>query len=368
MNNFNLIDINKDFTSKYKSDKVNIGVILEAPYVVKRSIELDGNASNTLDSYDGIFSEIIAEIIKLNPNWDTNITFIPRDKKQEALKEMGDNKYDILIGDFTVNEEANKYASFTKNIFLTKNVLLYKASTDVYEIFFKALMKNLGYPLLIMLLLIIVLGSALNYIDKTRGTLGAYWATTVGMLGEPGLLTEETDGKLYGMMISFVIVISGFYFTMFLQSQTVGEVLDSQNVIDPFVDKTNFSGTKIVMFKSSGSRKFLQKAGATIIDFNKKDLGLKKDDNIFSYFSQTDDEVDGIVATLQGANYWSQEYDNLFISGKELGYKEIVFAVNKNKRSLMNQMNKSIFTLQDNKIIREKCSKYFPNEDYLCDF
>jgi hypothetical protein len=281
---------------------------------------------------------------------------------------MGNDKYDILIGDYTANEDASKYATFSKNIFLTKNVLLYKASTDVYEIFFKALMKNLGYPLLIMLILIIVLGSALNYIDKTRGTLGAYWATTVGMLGEPGLLTEETDGKVYGMMIAFVIVMTGFYFTMFLQSQTVGEVLDSQNVIDPFVDKTNFTGTNIVMFKSSGSRKFLQQAGATIIDFNKKDLGLQKDDNIFSYFSQTEDKVDGIVATLQGANYWSQEYENLFVSGKELGYKEIVFPVNKNKRSLLSTLNKSIFTLQDNKIIREKCTKYFPNEDYLCDF
>ena len=89
---------------------------------------------------------------------------------------------------------------------------------------------------------------------------------------------------------------------------------------------------------------------------------------MYKYFSETEEKINGISSNLQSAKYWTKQYDNIFISGKELGYKEIVFAVKKDKRSLLNSLNKSIFTLQDNKIIREKCTKYFSEEDYLCDF
>ena len=50
-----------------------------------------------------------------------------------------------------------------------------------------------------------------------------------------------------------------------------------------------------------------------------------------------------------------------------MGFKEIVFAVSKDKPILLDQLNKSIFSLQEGNIIQDKCEKYFPKDAYLCD-
>ena len=116
----NLININSNFISQYKSEKVKIGVIVEQPYVVKRNLS-DDTEKDTY--YDGIFIEILNEILDRQPNWEVTLEYVDY-SKQRALEELRAGKFDILIGNISVTEKTKKLSNFTKNLFLNmkKNV------------------------------------------------------------------------------------------------------------------------------------------------------------------------------------------------------------------------------------------------------
>ena len=356
--NTNLINITKDFVSPVKTEKIKVGVLVREPYVTKRILSIN---SNNIASYDGIAIEIFDEIKKLaNDSWIIDYEFIEEPNNDEEIQNLANGKYDMLIGGITIDQERIQKVKFTKTLFLGKYVLLFKTTDNVYSIFLKGLYKNLAYPLLLMAILSIIFGVILNYFDKSRGGLrNTMWSAVVGLFGEPGPLAENTNEKPLGMAVALVIMMVSFYFAIFLQAYTAGEVIDDVQTIDPFLTKDDLYGKNILMRKSFAPKEYLKSIGTDVTIYAGKE-------NIVKFYNKNLDKYDGVGIDLQQGLYATTRFDNIHMSQMNLGFAELAFAVNPNRRQLLEKINKAIYNLEENNVILSKCDKYFKEYNYLC--
>ena len=154
------------------------------------------------------------------------------------------------------------------------------------------------------------------------------WSAVVGLFGEPGPLAENTNEKPLGMAVALIIMMVSFYFAIFLQAYTVGEVIDDVKQLDPFLTKDDLYGKNILMRKSFAPKEYLKSIGTDVTIYTGKE-------NIVKFYNKNLDKYDGVGIDLQQGLYATTRFDNIHMSQMNLGFAELAFAVNPNRRQLL---------------------------------
>lgn len=349
----------KEINDGITRETIKVGVIRKSPYVSSLTV-FDGDSKYR--SNDGVMYEIFEEAMKLpREKWSIQYIYLDDVTNTEAVNRLEKGEFDMLIGGVTLTALREKKVNFTKTIMLGRNVVLFKGSSNIYVSFAKGLIKNIWMPLLVMTLIALVFGFLLSYFDKRRGGLlqGA-WAIISGMYAEPGILATETSKSSIALILSGFAMLLVYYYSVFLQSYTVGEVINDSRAEDPFLNTTNFKGKKILMSRKYGPAEYIESLGATIV------TPEKKQNNLIAYYLSNHKKYDGVVTDIHVGKRATDKYSNVYLSNADLGFNEIAFAVNPRRQTLLQKMNKLIYTLEENGVIYSKCQKYFSDDVELC--
>lgn len=349
----------KEINDGILRETIKVGVIRKSPYVSSLTV-FDGDSKYRTS--DGVMYEIFQEAMKLpRDKWSIQYIYLDDVTNTEAVNRLESGEFDMLIGGITLTALREKKVNFTKTLMLGRNVVLFKGSSNIYVSFAKGLLKNIWMPLIVMTLIALIFGFLLSYFDKRRGGLlqGA-WAIVSGMYAEPGILATETSQSTIALILSGFGMLLAYYYSVFLQSYTVGEVINDSRGEDPFLNTSNFKGKKILMSRKYGPAEYIESLGATIVTPEKKQTDL------IAYYLSNHKNYDGVVTDIHVGKTATDKYSNVYISNADLGFNELAFAINPRRQTLLHKMNKLLYTLEENGVIYSKCEKYFKDDIELC--
>jgi len=331
---------------------VIVGVLLDTEPLLYKDSE---------DNYTGLIMDVWEQITK-KANIKSKYIYIEKPNYNNEIKNLNKEKYDVLIGDISVISERSKLANYTRTLFLSKDVIVFKRNDTFNTSFLSSILKIFIKPLAIFLGLGFLFGYILYLFDKKRGLHWSLWGTIGSLLGEPGTIVERANIKKHSALFSSgVILLVAFFFTMYLQSIITAKSVTYLNKYDPHL-------------KSIIDNKMLVNEGDshifTLIHHGAEPVYIKKDENSRDNYLKSlknKKEIDGYITTIINAKRDVELYPSLSISEYDFGYDQIAFMVKKNRNDLLQRINTSIVKLQENNFIKNKCELYLPNKERICD-
>jgi len=297
-------------------------------------------------------------IIDKNIEWNQNRT--------NLCKDVANGKYDFIIGNFSVLSERKSLVHFTRPVQLNKIEFGYIPQVSKIKMFFNIFYKNLLFPLIFLLIIGVILGYALFMIDKGRGKRRAIFSTIASLFGEMGYVAERSNLTFKGMFVAFIIMLVSYYFTIYLQAVTIGDIIETTN--SQTITKENISNLKpVLVLKGWASSNILKGYGAKIEEFDQssKDMGdVPFMDYYVQYYIKNQDKYCGYLKDF--TDYISdREKYGITITDLNFGFDEIAFPINKNHNNILHIFNKTIVTLMKDLKIRDICKNYGIETKYL---
>ena len=361
----------KDNTIKYESSsnesqQLNIGFpIYGAPI----------SYINENNEPDGIFIKIwtkILENLKNNSdykNFDINLKIIENPNTEQLLKDMINNKYDIILGDYTPTPERIQYTFFSESVFTEKNVGVYINNDNEYNIdIYEKILDVLYYPLLFLIFGSILI-SSFNYIYKNNKSsyLNVYLQTINSFLGDKsGIITGKyytiNPNSIFTWLLALIIVIILFVFAFYIQTIAISKSLNIlEENKDPFafvkgkrvlIEKdspyinTLINCCEIVPIESNNDKSYLIQNLAD--EFLKRH---EKDDLIGFYASSP-----LVNYLINSENLSQQYYSKLKVSPTIFSEpSKVSFMITKYKPQLLHDINDSIHILENNGELTKIC-------------
>jgi ABC-type amino acid transport substrate-binding protein len=311
--------------------------------------------SKSKTSQTGIFYDIWRKA-KERHNIRSEEIFIDEAKFGVDIDEMVEKgTYDALLIPAFVNKERIHKVNFTRPVMLNKISIAYKPETSMFTSFFKILFSTVLPPISILILFGLTFGYLLYLIEPKRGKTRAIFSTVASMFGEMGFVSENSSLSWSGMVIAFFIMFISFYFTIFLQAATVDKF--SESVSSYELSRDNIAGKKIVTTKGSSYVHILKQLGAIPIERKSVKSAVK------TYMNSllTPKRYDGFLFDYE-TTYKQAQKHGLAMTVENFGHNEIAFPVTRNNTRLLEMLNETIVTLQDNNETKGICRKYMNEE------
>ena len=381
-NNYGIID-NKNISQitheatlyniqkKYKDKPLNVLVYCNSSLLDSNSIEYN-KLTNT---YTGFLWELwiyIAKQMKINCKY-YRLEGVVTDKKSnitynKAIEYFYNNKdkYDIMIGDFSVTRERENLVDFTRPIMLQKPVLLYKDEKMKNFFNYNSIISFIKYnakPIMILLVIATILGIILHYTDrKSRDVHLSIFGTIGAFLAEPGTIVERTNPKnLFGVIASFLILVTAFYFAIYLQARATAHEVKEIDMNDPFVGVNGIEGKVFALPQGISYISLIKQRGGKILE-------LKGDmtEQLYRKWINNEFKADGMVST--------DSYYKTNIKGKypirsskyQYGYDQIAFVTQHRNKELREAIDIEIIQASDNDTSQKICFKYNKGNVSVC--
>ena len=87
---------------------------------------------------------------------------------------------------------------------------------------------------------------------------------------------------------------------------------------------------------------------------------------IADYYLKNSKKFDGIFVSEESFKQVENKYPNLRISNINMGYDEIALAVNKDNTDLLRNINISLASMKDDKLLPNICDKFFLGDNTKC--
>lgn len=334
-----------------KKGKLRVGLIVIPPFIKKKEIQKNGITSII---YEGLVYEIWSKIKQL---LDYEIEEIPLSfNYDDAVNEIVKGNIDLLVGNVWIFEERAQKINFTRPIFLSKLVLAHSPLRSNLEIYLETLLKRLTLPILSLVILGIMFGIILHYVEPERGFVRSIWTTIASFLGEAGYLFENSRLRLSGMFVAFIIMLIAFNYTLYLQASATTDILLEQTRDDFSLDTIN---TKL----------FINPEGFDIGEILKKKYNIRyknvnvAPDKIAEYYLANKEKYDGYIAEYEQIKLDVKKYKQIVMSQRIYGYEENAFGLRINDLTLLYDINIAISKLQNDNTIKDICVRYIGEED-----
>ena len=356
---------------KYKNKPLNVLVYCNSSLLDSNSIEYN-HLTNT---YHGFLWELwvyIAKKLEIKCNYhrlegvitdkESNITY---NKAIEYFYKHQD-KYDVMINDFSVTRERENLVDFTRPVMLQKPVLIY-IDNDLSRFFnltnIKSFISYNTKPILILLAIAGILGLILHYSDKkSRDVYLSVFGTVGAFLAEPGTIVERTNPKnIFGVVASFIILLTAFYFAIFLQARATAHQVKDQSTNDPFVGVNGIEGKKFALPEGIAYISLIKQRGGIV-----KELKGDMTEDLYRKWINNKFEADGMVTT---ENYYETTLKGKYPlrkSNYQYGFDQIAFVTHHNNKELREAIDIEIIQASDNDISQKLCFKYNKNNLKAC--
>ena len=341
-------------------DNLNVGIVGGAPYIYSTAI-------NGKNIFSGVLYEIWETIAKKN-NMKCHYTYLGNNDFTQLIIENS-NKYDVIIGDISQNSERATHINFTKTIKINKINILKKTKIHTFE-FLKRFLKGLVKPLSVLLLIGLVLGICLHFVDPERsivmddagdifkhGVRRPILSTIASMFGEMGNVSERSNLSYKSIILVIIIMIVSYYTSIYLQALTLGDLINYHK--NSIVDIKSLSKINILTVKGNELGNILENT-----DINIKTLKNIKD--VVEFYKKNSHKYDGIVLDYDELVQIKRKNKDFEIDPYIFGYDSLHFCVNKNNEHLLKKIDEVILYMHDNLLIRDICKKFKHINSHSC--
>ena len=281
-------------------------------------------------------------------------------------KDIARGKYDFIVGNFSILPERKALVHFTRPVQLNKVEVGFIPKVSKIKMFFQIFYRNILFPLVFLLTIGIVLGYTLFTFDKGRGKRRAIFSTIASLFGEMGYVAERSNLTFGGMFVAFIIMLVSYYFTIYLQAVTVGDIIELTN--SEAITKENISSLNPVLVAPDlASTKILESYGAKTVVYDHSDKNTKDAPFMESYVKHYLKNQDKYCGYLKDFSDYSIDKVNygVQITDVNFGYDEISFPVNKQYDEILHKFNETIIKLVKDLKMRDICENYGIEKKYL---
>ena len=229
----------KDYTPG-KKRVIKVLAIVQEPYIYKKS-----------GAWTGIVYDIWKSIkVELGKKYEFKETFIKTLNYTRQIRKIESGEFDIALTSLTTNASRSKMVNFTRPLFINQQSILTTQDQNYAKYLWKIGVNLFLPPLVLLIILGIVLGNILYFIEPKRGHKRAMFSSIASMFGEMGMISENTGLSVAGVFIAFFIMTVSYYFSIFLQAATVEKLIEFKQTDEITVD--NLHTKKLLYAKGSG--------------------------------------------------------------------------------------------------------------------
>ena len=321
--------------------------------------------------YNGYLYNVF-EIIKdrLKDKYDFDVKFTdPSDQNYSGwVEKTAKGEYDLVIGGFANTNEREKIVNFTVPMMNNAIGILHKRSDDNAKILLLLILDMLK-PVLLLLLLGLIFGLILHFIEPNRGKYldtikgrklskklmftRTILTTISAFFGEMGFLSENTNLSIAGIITVVLIMAIAFIILLVAQAQITTLNVKLQKDYGK-IDIKNLSDYNFIGFEGNADVKKMEKAGANVTYI--KDMTLKE---AVDYYLENSEKYNGGLITAYTSAYpFAKQNKELIISYEGIGLIPAGWVVNKDKIELLEDLDKNLLLLREREILGPLCNKY----------
>ena len=343
--------------------KIKVGVIVRAPYIYKIKLK------NGKYHFSGFFFDIWQLIAKKN-SLECVYTVLKGSNYAKILKDKGD-EYDVIIGDISNSAYRYNFVNFTNPIKLNKIGLSRKKSFKALSFLIK-FVKSITMPLGVLILVGIILGLVLWYMDPDRtfveNEMGAKllngWrkpliSTVASMFGEMGGVVERTNLTFWSLLTILIIMVISYFSAIYFQAMTIGDMISFDNA--SVIEQKGIDNITLLTLKGTAVAKIAESSGAKM-----EYIKGKSQAELIDYYRENTDKYDGFVLDYEVMTDIERNNSDIMIDSHVFGYDDVQYAVAKRNYQLLTKINKSILELQSSLKIKEICSRYKGTDASQC--
>ncbi len=323
--------------------------------------------------YDGVDFDIWRHI---QDKLDVPCKFIYLDKPNydKEIQNLADGKYDVLIGNISINNSRNKLVNFTHLEYLDQNRLIYKhVNTNNYYKYLQAFIKRAVVPIIAIFIFASILGYALT-INNKKNFMSNAWNTLTALLGNTDRVSQKTNiGNLVEIFIAIVVLVISFFLGLFLQGAVTTDIIRIESTNDPFYSISTLNNKHILSLKGTSQSSYLKnltnKVNVNVVDYDYTGFERRQNDDEFDgnvvssgiadYYLKNTEKFSGFFVAEESFKAIQDMYPDLRQSNLNLGYDEIAIAINKNNDNLLEKINLVLSEMKDNEVLPSLCEKYF---------
>ena len=323
-----------------KKRVIKVLALVQAPYIYKKS-----------GKYTGIVYDIWKSIkLELARKYDFEETFIETLNYTKQLRRVQNGEFHLALTSLTTNAKRTKMINFTRPLFINQKSILTKPKQGYAEYMGKIAYKLFLPPLALLILIGIILGNFMYFVEPKRGYRRALFSTIASMFGEMGFISENSRLKPLGLFVAFTIMTISFYFSIFLQAATTEKLMEFKR--DDEINTDNIHTKQLLYAKGSGMGTAFKRLGADV-------KGMKVDsiDELKQKYIDEEPKWDGIAMSFMDA--YNEQDEEFLINKNNFGLNEEAIAVRIGENRLLKDLDIAITQLQDTYEIRKIYNSYF---------
>lgn len=325
------------------------------------------HSDNTV-TYSGLFYDVYQKIKQsLGEKYTFVETYDEEFSVTQALNDIRDGKYDLGIHNFSTTAKRLADVDFTKSIIMERDVIVYKPKAGVnVRTVLNLLTEVLFIPVGIVLAAGVIIGWLVHKFQTGRNTSMAknlrlkrsIIATLAVFLTEAGMIAEESPLGLMSIFFTVIIMIVALAFNTYLTANVTNRVIEI-NASTKYTIET-VPAMHILALKGQSIGDKFRRYGTKVTEMP---TTVKK--MIAKYLENTN-KYDGVALETSVALVAAKKYD-LQMTAANFGFGDAVFAINKNKHGLLEDVNREIQKMQDSMETERICKKYIDDDySYLC--
>ena len=359
----------KEKARRLTNEKINILILETPPYVFKDKI---GNII-------GIEYDILKEFIKkyeLNPN----ITYLSSDEinqsSQYYIDKVINKEYDILIGNFSINNYRNNIVNFSNPLYTSRPGIFYKKTSQLSNNYYYNIFIIILQFICIVIFFSFVLATIIYYNNSYKLTFReSLWRIAASLFGEPSFeVNANKFNKTFNKSSSLLLILRVFIVFLstllgvYLVSIVTSERLVDLSNINKFYDMNSLYNKNILVVKDSFEENFikdeLQKKYNIKITTVEGDYSFK---TLVNFYNSNEKKlnIDGFMINSEIFKF--QYKGNDYIE-ENIQFRKTLsgFIFNIDDTFLKDEFNKLFLELYDKSYIIDLCSKYFVNAREKC--
>jgi polar amino acid transport system substrate-binding protein len=284
---------------------------------------------------------------------------------QELIPLIGEGKADIAFASVTINEKREETIDFSHPTFNSGlRILLSKSRKNIdfgntIKTFFTQGYKQFLKPLLVLLLIILVLGSILYFIERSNGSMSvtyfpgilqATWIFLCSMLGLDGALFVYSVSSWAGrLIVSLGQLISLAFLGLFIGELTA--FITTKKIRLNIEEPKDLMGKTVATVKQTTSEAVLKDLGAIVVPVVKIEE---------AYEQLKKNKVEAVVFDAPVLVYYSLNdgVEWAEVTGELFDKQSYGFAL-PNGSELRKDVNLAILTIQENGSYDQLYKKWF---------
>ena len=325
------------------------------------------HSDNTV-SYNGLFYDVYQKIKQTLGDKYTFVETYDEDfNVTNALNDIRDGKYDLGIHNFSTTAKRLADVDFTKSIIMERDVIIYKPKPGVNT---RTILTLMTEVLLIPVAIVLVVGVILGWIvykfqtgrnsdmAKKLRLRRSIIATLSVFLAEAGMMAEESPLSVMSIFFTVIIMVIALAFQTYLTANVTNRVIEIHSTTKYTIE--TIPTMHILSLKGQSIGDKFKRYGTRVTEIP---TTVKK--MIAKYLENTD-KYDGVALETSVAIVAAKKYD-LQMTSANFGFGDAVFALNKNKHGLLEDINREIQKMQDSMETERICKKYIDEKySYLC--